>query len=64
MTEDQRAMYHAIEKDLTTFQSQMQLVKKAEAWAKERGAREFCPASSMAIASDKVEKLYNFMKFE
>ena len=30
MTEDQRAMYHAIEKDLTTFQSQMQLVKKAE----------------------------------
>ena len=40
------------------------LVKKAEAWAKERGAREFCPASSMAIASDKVEKLYNFMKFE
>ena len=30
MTDDQRAMYSAIEKDLTLFQSQMKLVKKAE----------------------------------
>eukprot|EP00944_MAST-04C_sp_MAST-4C-sp1_P011401 g11401.t1 len=30
MTEDQRAMYSAIEQDLTLFQSQMKLVKKAE----------------------------------
>ena len=40
------------------------LVKKAEEWAKERGAREFCPASSMAMAPEKVEKLYNFMKYK
>ena len=42
----------------------IKLIKMAEEWAKEKGAKEFCPASSMAIASDKVEKLYNFMKFE
>jgi hypothetical protein len=36
----------------------------AEEWAKEKGAKEFCPASSMALSSDKVEKLYNFMKFK
>jgi ATP-dependent DNA helicase len=30
MTDDQRAMYRAIEQDLSTFQSQMKMVKKAE----------------------------------
>ena len=42
----------------------IKLIKMAEEWAKEKGAKEFCPASSMALSSDKVEKLYNFMKFE
>lgn len=42
----------------------IKLVKKGLEWAKAKGAREFCPASSVAIASDKVEKLYNFMKFD
>ena len=42
----------------------IKLINAATAWAKEQGAKEFCPASSVAIASDKVEKLYRFMKFE
>ena len=42
----------------------IRLIKAATEWAKEQGAKEFCPASSVAIASDKVEKLYKFMKFE
>jgi|TARA_Y100000296_G_scaffold44110_1_gene50569 GNAT superfamily N-acetyltransferase len=42
----------------------IRLVKKAEEWARERGAKEFCPASSMAISSGRLEKLYNFMKFK
>ena len=42
----------------------IRLIKKAEQWAKDRGAKEFCPASSMAISSGRLEKLYNFMKFE
>ena len=42
----------------------IRLIKLATEWAKEQGAKEFCPASSVAIASDKVEKLYKFMKFE
>lgn len=42
----------------------IRLIKTATNWAKEMGAKEFCPASSVAVASDKVEKLYRFMKFE
>ena len=42
----------------------IRLIKTATEWAKEMGAKEFCPASSVAVASDKVEKLYKFMKFE
>jgi len=42
----------------------IRLIKAATEWAKEKGAKEFCPASSVAIASDKVEKLYRFMKFD
>lgn len=42
----------------------IKLITKATQWAKEMGAKEFNPGSSVAIASDKVEKLYRFMKFE
>ena len=42
----------------------IRLIKKAEEWARERGAKEFCPASSMSISSGRLEKLYNFMKFK
>jgi GNAT superfamily N-acetyltransferase len=42
----------------------IRLIKKAEEWARERGAKEFCPVSSMAMSSGRLEKLYNFMKFE
>jgi GNAT superfamily N-acetyltransferase len=42
----------------------IRLIRKAEEWARERGAKEFCPASSMAISSGRLEKLYNFMKFK
>ena len=42
----------------------IRLIKKAEQWAKDRGAKEFCPASSMAISSRRLEKLYNFMKYK
>jgi GNAT superfamily N-acetyltransferase len=39
------------------------LIKKAEQWVKQKGAREFCPASSLAIANKQVAKLYEFMKY-
>ena len=42
----------------------IRLIRSATDWARAQGAREFCPGSSVAIASDRVEKLYNFMKFE
>jgi GNAT superfamily N-acetyltransferase len=42
----------------------IRLIKKATEWAKQQGAREFCPASSVSLSSDRVEKLYNFMKFD
>lgn len=42
----------------------IRLIKKAEVWAKEQGAVEFCPGSSMNISNGKLEKLYNFMKFK
>lgn len=42
----------------------IRLVKKAEAWAREQGAKEFCPGSSMNFSSGKLEKFYNFMKFK
>lgn len=42
----------------------IKLIQKATQWAKDNGAKEFCPGSSVAIASDKVAKLYKFMKFE
>jgi GNAT superfamily N-acetyltransferase len=40
------------------------LIKKAEQWAKEQNAKEFCPASSVGLSMGRVEKLYNFMKYE
>jgi hypothetical protein len=42
----------------------IRLINAATEWAKEQGAREFRPGSTVEIASDKVEKLYKFMKFE
>ena len=42
----------------------IRVVYKAEEWARERGAKEFCPASSMAMSSGRLEKLFNFMKFK
>lgn len=42
----------------------IKLINKATEWAKEQGAVEFCPASSVAIASDRVAKLYKFLKFD
>jgi len=41
----------------------IRLIKKAEAWVKDQGAREFCPASSLAIKNEQVAKLYEFMKY-
>jgi len=42
----------------------IRLIKKAEEWAKEQKAIEFCPASSVGISIGKVAKLYNFLKYE
>jgi len=42
----------------------IRLINAATEWAKEQGAREFRPGSTVEIASDKVEKLYKFMKFK
>jgi len=42
----------------------IKLIKSAEQWAKFNGAKEFCPASSISISSDKVAKLYTFLKYE
>jgi hypothetical protein len=42
----------------------VKLINMATDWAKEKGAKEFRPASSVGIEKEKVAKLYNFMKFE
>ena len=42
----------------------IKLVNACTDWAREKGAKEFRPGSSVGIKTDKVEKLYNFMKFE
>ena len=42
----------------------IKLINMALDWAKEKGAKEFRPASSVGVQTKKVEKLYNFMKFE
>lgn len=42
----------------------LKLINMATEWAKEKGAKEFRPASSVGVEKEKVAKLYNFMKFE
>ena len=42
----------------------VKLINLATEWAKEKGAKEFRPASSVDVQTEKVKKLYNFMKFE
>ena len=42
----------------------IRLINAATEWAKEQGAREFRPGSTVELASDRVEKLYKFMKFK
>jgi len=42
----------------------VKLINMATDWAKEKGAKEFRPASSVGVEKEKVAKLYNFMKFE
>ena len=42
----------------------VRLINMASEWAKENGAKEFRPASSVGIEKEKVAKLYNFMKFD
>jgi hypothetical protein len=42
----------------------VRLINMATDWAREKGAKEFRPASSVGVEKEKVAKLYNFMKFE
>ena len=42
----------------------IKLINASTDWAREKGCKEFRPGSSVGIKSAKVEKLYNFMKFE
>ena len=45
----------------------IRLVKKAEEWAKERGARQFMSATSLTRSPEQISKLkkfFNFMKYE
>jgi len=42
----------------------VKLINMATEWAKEKGDKEFRPASSVGVEKEKVAKLYNFMKFE
>jgi GNAT superfamily N-acetyltransferase len=42
----------------------IRLIKKAEEWARQQKAIEFCPASSVGISIGKVAKLYNFLKYD
>ena len=42
----------------------IRLINASTDWAREKGCKEFRPGSSVGIKSAKVEKLYNFMKFE
>jgi hypothetical protein len=41
----------------------VRLIKRAEQWAKQNGAKEFSPATSVMI-SPGVENLYKFMKYD
>ena len=41
----------------------VRLIKRAEQWARENGAQEFSPATSVMI-SPGVENLYKFMKYD
>ena len=51
-------------KERTSLRIPIQLIKKAEEWAKIKGAKEFCPASSVRIKSESVAKLYEFLKYD
>lgn len=42
----------------------IKLINTCTEWAKSKGAKEFRPGSSVGVKTDKVEKLYNFMKFK
>jgi len=42
----------------------VRLINMATDWAREKGAKEFRPASSVGVEKEKVAKLYKFMKFE
>lgn len=42
----------------------IRLINTATDWAKSKGAKEFRPGSSVGVETQRVEKLYNFMKFE
>jgi len=51
-------------KERTSLRVPIRLIKKAEEWAKLKGAKEFCPASSVQLKSESVAKLYEFLKFD
>lgn len=42
----------------------LKLVEEASKWGKEKGAKEFRPASSVGVRIDKIEKFYNFLNFK
>jgi len=47
-----------------SIKAPIRLINMATDWAKEKGAKEFRPASSVGVEKEKVAKLYKFMKFE
>jgi len=51
-------------KERTSLRVPIRLIKEAEEWARLKGAKEFCPASSVRIKSDSVAKLYEFLKYD